>query len=395
MNDTIQQFLDAGPLQAVAAVLFLLVLFVAFALIPLCLVIYLVYSLLTLPMRRNERARMFLDLLELGLKEGGPPERVIASAADTADLSLGLGFFEFASELQQGQRLEQALDAAPRLLTPQIRAMLKTGARIGDLAKVLPACRQLLRDGVSQVRGGLNYLLVLMFVVMPIIFLIFRIQVVPRFIAVFQGMFEGATWPAFTRFVFDQSGFLLLIHIGVIGVLSVVLIGYVGGPRLHGWLNFISYGAPDWLLSRLPWRRKRLQRDFSAMLAVLLDAEVPEAEAVTMAADATANVTMQRRAEKVSAQLKAGIKLPEALRAMDDSAELHWRLANAVRRGSGFLRALAGWHEALDARAFQLEQSAAQIATTALVLLNGVIVACVMIAVFLAITDLINRVALW
>ena len=41
------------------------------------------------------------------------------------------------------------------------------------------------------------------------------------------------------------------------------------------------------MLCRLPWRRKRFQRDFSAMLAVLLDAEVPETEAVGLAAEAT------------------------------------------------------------------------------------------------------------
>ena len=40
---------------------------------------------------------------------------------------------------------------------------------------------------------------------------------------------------------------------------------------------------PDRLLFLLAWRRKRLQRDFSTILAVLLDSEVPESEAVTLA----------------------------------------------------------------------------------------------------------------
>jgi type II secretory pathway component PulF len=394
MTDSIQNLFGGGPLQAMVAVLFLLVLYVAFALIPLGLVIYFVYSLLTLPMRRNEKARIFLDLLELGLKEGRAPERVIASAAATGDPSLGADFY-LVGRLTEGMRLEQALEATPRLLTPQIRAMLITGAKIGDLAKVLPACRQLLRDGVSQVRGGLNYLLILMLLVMPLIFLMIRVKIVPALKAVFAGMFTGAALPAFTRSVFDQSNIVLLVQLAVSGLVCLVVIGYVGGPRLRASLNRVLGGAPDWLLGMLPWRRKRLQRDFSAMLAVLLDADVPEAEAVTLAAEATANETMQWRAAEVCTRLKGGVKLTEALRAMDGSAELHWRLANALKRGSGFLRALAGWHEALDARAFQLEQSAAQIATTAMVLFNGAIVACIMIAVFLALTDLINQVALW
>jgi type II secretory pathway component PulF len=146
---------------------------------------------------------------------------------------------------------------------------------------------------------------------------------------------------------------------------------------------------------RLPWRRKRLQRDFSAMLAVLLDAEVPETEAVNFAAQSTANLAIIRRAERVRALLQEGVKLPEALRVLDNSKEMQWRLSNALRCGAGFVRALTGWHEALDAKAFQLEQSAAQVTTTVLVLVNGLIVASFMIAVFLVLITLINTAALW
>jgi type II secretory pathway component PulF len=149
------------------------------------------------------------------------------------------------------------------------------------------------------------------------------------------------------------------------------------------------------MVVRLPWRRKRLQRDFSAMLAVLLDAEVSETEAVSLAAQSTDNLAIIRRAERVRALLQEGVKLPEAIRALDNSRELQWRLSNALRRGAGFVRALTGWQEALDAKAFQLEQAAAQIITTVLVLVNGLIVASFMVAVFLVLITLINTAALW
>jgi type II secretory pathway component PulF len=170
---------------------------------------------------------------------------------------------------------------------------------------------------------------------------------------------------------------------------------YLGGPRLHGWLRYLLPGLAAWLVCRLPWRRKRLQRDFSAMLAILLDAGVPEVEAVTLAAQATANAVMIGRGIKVCDLLNRGVKLPEAIELMDDTPELRWRLTNALHRGSGFLRALAGWHEALDAKAFQLEQTAAQVFTAVLVLLNGAVVASIVIAVFMPLVDLINRATLW
>jgi type II secretory pathway component PulF len=151
----------------------------------------------------------------------------------------------------------------------------------------------------------------------------------------------------------------------------------------------------DRILYRLPWRRKRLQRDFSSMLAVLLDSEVPEVEAVSLAAESTANTVVRRRAAKVCALLDSGVKLPLAIRALDDSGELQWRLTNALQRGRGFLRALKGWHESLDAKAFQLEQASAQTATSVVVLLNGLLVAAVVIAMFLALIAILNGALLW
>jgi type II secretory pathway component PulF len=208
-------------------------------------------------------------------------------------------------------------------------------------------------------------------------------------------MLENEQLPAFTRLVFAGNDISTAIQLGIVGIIWLATLAYLGGPRLHAWLHRAFPGAQDWMLLRLPWRRKRLQRDFSAMLAVLLDAEVPETEAVRLAAQSTGNLAIARRAEKVCALLQEGVTLPKAIRALDNSQELQWRLSNALRRGAGFVHALTGWHEALDARAFQLEQAAAQITTTVLVLVNGVLVASFMIAVFLVLITLINGASLW
>jgi type II secretory pathway component PulF len=154
-------------------------------------------------------------------------------------------------------------------------------------------------------------------------------------------------------------------------------------------------GLISGLLFKLPWRRKRMERDFSMVLALLLDAGVPEAEAVRRAGQSTDNTIMLARAERVVARLSSGIKLPDAIREMEDSDEAAWRLTNALRRGTGFMTALNGWPEALSASAFQLEQSAAQLFTTALVLFNGLIVGCVVIGLFEALIQILQGAVLW
>jgi|ERR1043166_2122127 type II secretory pathway component PulF len=398
MNQNFFQLLATDPLQALAAMCLWLILYVGFGLLPVCGFIYGIYFLLTLPLRRAERARFFLDLLELGLNDGRTPERAIGDAATTADKALGANFLWLGDHLRRGMRLSNALELVQRLLPPQIHAMVKTGERIGDVRKVLPACRLLLRDSVSQVRGALNYVLVLAFLITPftiMIPLILRVKVLPSYVVVFEGMTEGSSLPAFTRLIFATGGYFTLVQLAVLLLVWLALAMYIGGPRLHSWLHEWMPGVGDRLLSWLPWRLKRLQRDFSAMLAVLLDAEVPESEAVAMAADCTGNAIFRKRAANVGGLLAVGTKLPEAIRAMDDSGELRWRLANALQRRGGFLRALTGWHEALDARAFQLEQTAAQVVTTSLVLLNGFIVACIVLAIFLALIQILNGATLW
>lgn len=386
------------PLMVVVNTMLFVVLYLIVGVVPILGSLYLFYFLLTIPLRRTERARLFLDLLEMGLKDGRTPEATITAASSSRDKALGVRFHLLAAYLAEGRQLGEALDAVPRMLPPQLRAMLKTGERIGNLGKVLPACRQLLKDSVSQVRGALNYLLILTFVVTPFTITVpiaIRITILPKFKEVFEGMLDGSTLPAFTRLVFDGEGFLTLFLGGLSLLVWALMFLYLGGPRIHSWLRRLLPGVADWLVCRLPWRRKRLQRDFSAMFAVLLDAGVPEAEAVTLAAQATANVVMVRRGAKVCRRLKEGVKLPEAIQVMDDTPELRWRLANALRRGSGFLAALAGWHEALDAKAFQLEQTAAQVMTATLVILNGLVVAAIVIGMFLPLIELTNRATLW
>lgn len=361
-------------------------------------VIYLLYFLMTLPMRRNERARLFLDLLELGLKEGVAPEKAIVDAASSRDRVLGVRFQLLAAYLESGMKFTEALAKVPRLLPAQLVAMLKTGERIGDIAKVLPACHKLLEDGISQVRGAQNYSLILLFAITPFtvsIPLTLHILVVPRFVQIFGELGGGQSLPAFTQFVVGNGRVIAEVQLAVIAFVWLLMFAYVGGPRLLEWIRRLIPAVPDGLLFRFPWRRKRLQRDFSSMLSVLLDAEVPEAEAVTLAADATDNGVIRRRAMKVCALLNSGVKLPEAIRAVDDCPELGWRISNALHGSGGFRRALTGWHESLDAKAFQQEQAVAQITTSALVLFNGFVVAVILIGLFLALIDLLEKATLW
>jgi type IV pilus assembly protein PilC len=401
MNELLQQVNQPDALQGLLNVLLGFIIYLLVGLLPALVLLYLIYFLLTLPLRRNERARLFLDLLELGLQSGRSPEIALTDVATSKDSALGDKFQLLATYLQQGIPLGHALEFVPRLLPPQVRAMLRTGARLGNLQKVLPACRLSLHGGISEVRGALNYLVILSFLATPFavaIPIILKVKVIPSFEAIFAGMLEGRSLPEFTRFILATSSYIAAVQVLIFTLVWFLTICYLGGPRLRAWFGRILPGGGklvDWVLFSLPWRRKRLQRDFSAMLAVLLESGVPEAEAIFFAGESTANTVLSRRAERAGALLVQGVKLPEAVGVLDDSGELQWRLANALRGTGGFVKALTGWHEALDAKAFQLEQTAAQITTTAFVLINGLIIGGIVIGMFLPLIQLLNQATLW
>ena len=348
----------------------------------------LVHFLFSLPLRRAERARLFLDLLEGALQRGQTVEETILSIAQSRDRTVGARFHLLAAHIESGLRFGAALEKVPRFLPPQIAAMLRAGEKLGDLKKVLPACREILRDRPAAVRSAFHYmLLVILFFSPAFIGVVMALNafVVPRFKEVAAGT-DAHLWPV-TIFVFALNDSHVLIGIEVLFVLALASVAtiYIGGPRLARWFQFRWFPFVDWIAWHIPWKRKRLQCTFSALLTVLLDGGVPEAQAVQLAGDCTANEICRRRAQRVLAALERGIKLDDAVRAFDDSGEFHWRLKNVIAQAGTrgkFLDALRGWHEALDAKAFQQEEATAHAVTSGLVVLNGVVVALVTTAMF-------------
>ena len=102
MTYSFAQIALADPLQDLGVMALGFVVYLLLGLVPLCGVIYLIYFLLTLPLRRNERARLFLDLIALGLQEGRTPEATVTSIAASRDRSLGVRFHLLAAHVEAG-----------------------------------------------------------------------------------------------------------------------------------------------------------------------------------------------------------------------------------------------------------------------------------------------------
>ncbi len=357
---------------------------------------FLLSYLFSLPMRRRERTRLFLDLIEGGLRRGRSVEHTIVQIARSGDRSLGGRFRRLAGLIERGVRFPDALTSEPGFLPRETAGLLRSGCDAGDVSRILPACREPLSDGVTEIAKAHHYFVLLAFVVTPAwvaVFGGFAVFVAPKLDAIAFDM--GSTMPEIFGLTMRYYHLLIAGHIALIGLLWATAVLYVGGPRLRRWIEDIVPGVGSWLAIHIPWRRQRMQRDFSAALAALLDAGVPEARAVRVAASAAGNDHFTTRASQVIDELARGVALPTAVQRLDDTGELRWRLTNALRGRGQFSEALAGWHQALEARAFHGEQVFAQIATTGLVLVNGVSVLALAVTLFSWFTSLINEGTLW
>src|ERR1700679_3491739 len=90
------------------------------------------YWLFALPLRRQERSRFMLDLLETGFRQGHTPEATISAISATHDPSVGVRFHLVAAHLQSGLVFTDALARVPGMASPQVAAMLRVGEKLGD-----------------------------------------------------------------------------------------------------------------------------------------------------------------------------------------------------------------------------------------------------------------------
>lgn len=372
---------------------------------------YGLHYVLSLPFRRRERARMLLELLEASLDHGHSVEQSIIRLSKSRERSFGVRFHLLAAHLEQGLPLLAALEKVPRMLPPTVLAMLRVGAATGDLRRVLPSCRTHLRDAVPRVQKAQNYLVALVIAILPAQLLLYwmvRVVVFPKFREIFNDMLGSV--PTTSWAIVELLDTAWPVFMAVVGVpMFIGLVLYILGPRPAYWIEWLApkFGPPiarrlEWLATLadrgmlvLPWQRRRVERDFSAMLALLLDAGVPEEKAVLMAGESVANRAFLDRARRVVEQLQRGVKLPEALQFMDDAGELRWRMANAARATGRFRESLAGWLDTLDAKAFGQEQAVVHVLTSACVVVNGCLLGLFTVSIFQCFIELIDVAGAW
>ena len=340
------------------------------------------YRWFFLPVESREQARFFLELLSLAEESGHSIEQTIIEFSKSGERPLGEQFDRVARHIESGLNLPEALAKVPGYLPAQVVATLKVGHETGDMSMILPVAQENHRENGESVFSGLIYHIIVLSIAVMIVGILMT-YVIPKFKAIFADMLKpGEHLPEFTMLVLKISD-AIKNNAAALFIPLFLLLGVWFFCEKKGWLDTF------WLL--IPWHRKRLQRDYSRVLALLLDSGVPEEKAIELAAQSTSNRTIEKRARKVIAGLQSGMNLTEAIKLMDDSREFQWRLTNALQTDGKFVDSLNGWHQSLSARADRQHRSFATLIEATMILLLGLIIGSVMIAMFLPLIKLMDK----
>lgn len=213
-------------------------------------------------------------------------------------------------ELESGNDLESVL--ASHRAAGYLPALVRAGQRSGRTAEILEnfiSGSQIVSDLRQTLWTALAYPLILVGTLFPLMLLL-QLKVVPQFGEIFEGF--GIRIPVLTQALLVTSEFLrnhglwvLLVVCGATVVLAVafrLILGRVATRRL---MCGIPIFGP--LLRWLALAR------FSPLLSALVEARIPLDEAVLLAGDASGDAEIEEDCRKVSARLRSGASLSEAV----------------------------------------------------------------------------------
>jgi len=363
---------------------------------PVVALAVIAYFLTTIPARRKEKNRLFLDLLLNAVRDGKSPEQAVIGIAETRESILGARFYLVAAYIEEGRSLLEALRLVPGYLPPGIIGFMETGKETGKLYEAIRAGQQALGRKLGRSGTAMHYAFVLIVMMLPfaLLFLPFwQIFIWPKFRQIFADM--EVPMPLFTTLVSDSAGWIALAYAAIAILAFILFYFYLSPPRLFKRRGNAGGAMIDRVIYAIPWRRKRAQRDFSVALALLLESGVPEGKALVQAGESSGNRYLAWRSRRAARQLEQGTILAKAIHFLDDRGEFAWRLNNAIEARAGFMQALNGWHEALESEAWRAEETAAHFVSAIIILMNGAFVGAIISAVFLSLISVIDAGVLW
>jgi len=256
----------------------------------------------------EESLELGAQLAELSRAGLRLPEGLRAAAEELPGGRLAQVLCEIAAKLEQGQSLDQVLDAQGPRLPADLRGLILAGVRSGHVADVLEEFVDLKRQRVElrrRVWATLAYP-VLLLALLAGLFLFIELGVVRQIATIFED-FETEL-PALTNmflWVSARAGWLLLGATGLV-VGAVLVLVTLGRHRLVARAQYLTpFVGPLWRYSRLG--------QLARMVEILLLQGVSLPEALRIAGGALPDGLLLRACFRAADEVEGGRRLSESM----------------------------------------------------------------------------------
>lgn len=269
------------------------------------------------------------------VRAGIPLDRGLGSLSRDLTGRLKSMTSRMASNLHDGQALTEVLDHEKGQVPALYRAIVEAGMKSGRLPSALEGLADFARGYVELRRAiGLALLYPLILLCIAYTFFVGFVHIVlPRVILAFDSL--DVAVPSLVHWLSKVGDYAL--YWGPIG--PVLLLCLIFWWLLTGRSSTIGPDASAYGLGWFPWMKGVMinarSAQFSELLALLIDHDVPMHQALTLAADATASPAIIHDAHKMSELLQRGAPLAECLQEAEHlPGMLRWMLAAGQTQGS-------------------------------------------------------------
>lgn len=220
---------------------------------------------------------------------------------------------EITSEVEGGQPFSAALAAYPKLFSPLVIHMIRAAELSGTMGQMLDRIAGYLEQQLEtrgMVRGAMAYPAIIFCMAIGATTFLMTFAL-PKFTTMFAG--KSALLPTPTVILLAVSNVLRVYWYAVLG-------GAVGAVAGFRWLIKSRWGRPRWdaLKLRLPVFKPMLHALYITQslraLGELVSAGTQVLDAISIAADISANTVYKRMWQSVQAQVKEGNKIADSLR---------------------------------------------------------------------------------
>jgi len=300
---------------------------------------------------------------------------------------------ELALSIEGGSTFSEGLAQHPKVFNRLFVNMVKAGELGGVLEVVLTRLSEFM-EKAQKIKGKViaaMFYPVAVLVVATGILIILMVKVVPAFEQVFIGMAEGAQLPAFTRLVLGISRMIkdnILMTLGIVVAFFIALAIFKRTKfGHHAWDKFrLKMPVVGPVVSKVAISR------FTRTLGTLISSGVPILQALTIVRETAGNVVIANAVNAVHESVKEGETITAPLEACGVFPPMVISMVDVGEQTGALPEMLLKIADNYDEEVDNAVAAMTSLLEPIMIVFLAVVVGSIVIAMFLPLIDLMNRV---